>query len=107
VLQLQQAVRDVNISDDIKRYIVDIVQETRNTEAVKLGAGPRASLALMQICQALALLDGLNFVTPEHVQEVAIPVLSHRLALDSQAKYSGKTTEQVVLDILGKVAVPK
>jgi len=107
VMQLQQAVRDVTINDDIKRYIVDIVHETRNTEAVKLGAGPRASLSLMQVCQALALLDGFDFVTPEHVQEVAIPVLSHRLALDSQAKYSGKTTEQVVRDILEKVAVPK
>jgi len=106
VLQLQQAVRDVFISDDIKMYIVHIVQQTRNSEDVKLGAGPRASLALMQVCQALALLDGLDFVTPEHVQEVALPVLAHRLALDPQAKYAGKTAAKVIADILEKVQVP-
>ncbi|MDX8387315.1 MAG: MoxR family ATPase [Ghiorsea sp.] len=107
VLQLQKSVRDVFISDDMKMYIVEIVHATRKAEGVKLGAGPRASLALMHVCQALAVLDGKDFVIPELVQEVAIPVLSHRLVLEPQAKYSGKTAEQVVVSILESIAVPQ
>lgn len=107
VLTLQQGVRDIFISDDIKTYIVQIVHQTRKTEGVKLGSGPRGSLALMQVCQALALMDGMAFVTPEHVQEVALPVLGHRLAMEPQAKYTGQTAEQVIAEILEKVVVPR
>lgn len=107
LLQLQQAVHAVHVSDEIKRYMVDIVQLTRSIEGVKLGAGPRASLALMRICQALALLDGLDFVTPEYVHEVAVPVIAHRLSLESQIKYGGKTAAMVVCEVLERVEMPK
>ena len=107
VQKLQKVVREVHINDDIKRYIVGIVHKTRSAEGVKLGAGPRASLAFMQVCQALALLDGQDFVTPEHVQEVAIPVLAHRIAMEPQAKYVGKTAEQIIQNILESVSVPQ
>lgn len=107
VLRLQAAVRDVWISDDIKAYIVAVVQATRVHEDVLIGAGPRASLAFMRIAQALAMLDGLNFVIPEHVQEVAVPVLAHRLQLANPAKYAGKTSASIVLEILEKISVPR
>lgn len=107
VLRLQQAVREVFISDEIKMYMVKVVHQTRKTEGVKVGAGPRASLALMQVCQALALMDDMEFVSPEHVQEVAIPVLSHRLSLESQAKYSGLTAGKVIANILETIEVPQ
>jgi len=107
VLQLQKAVRDVFVHEDIKAYIVGIVQATRTAQGVLIGAGPRASIALMRVCQALALLDGEDFVRPEHVQEVAEPVIAHRLQLASQAKYAGQTAASVVADILQQVQVPR
>jgi len=106
VLALKEAARAVRISDELKRYIVDLVGATRQTPGVQLGASPRASLALMKIGQALAAFDGLEFVTPDHVQEVAVPVIAHRLALEPQAKFSGVTTAGVVEEILKKVPVP-
>jgi len=107
MLALQQAVREVFVSDALKRYMVNIVHATRQEESVKVGAGPRASLALMRVSQALALLDDLDFVTPEHVQEVAKPVIAHRLSLEPQAKYAGITADKVIEKILQDVALPK
>ncbi len=106
VLQVQQAVSDVFISDAMKAYIVDIVQGTRHHEGVKLGASPRASLALKQVSQALALMDGMDFVSPEHVQEAAQPVIAHRLVLEPQMKYAGQTAANIVSDIMRQTNIP-
>ena len=106
VLALKEAAHAVRLSDELKRYIVDLVGATRVTPGVQLGASPRASLALMKTSQALAAFDGLEFVTPDHVQEVAVPVIAHRLALEPQAKFSGVTAAGVVEEILKKVPVP-
>ena len=107
VLSLQQAVSDVFISDTMKAYIVDIVQSTRNHEGVKLGASPRASLGLKQVAQALALIDDADFVTPDHVQEAACPVIAHRLVLEPQVKYAGVTPSKVVSEILERLTIPQ
>jgi len=107
ILKLQEAVRDVFVSDAMKTYIVDIVQATRRFEGVKLGASPRASLGLMQISQALALLDNHDFVTPDHVQEACKPVMAHRLVLEPQMKYSGLTAEKVIADIVESTSIPQ
>ncbi len=106
VRMLQHAVPNVRISDEIKRYIVDIVGGTRSAEGIKMGASPRASLTMMKTTQALALFDGLEFVTPDHVQELAVPVLAHRIVIDSQAHFSGRTAETVVKEMLEAVPVP-
>ena len=106
VLALKAAARAIRISDELKRYIVDLVGATRQMPGVQLGASPRASLALMRTGQALAAFDGLDFVTPDHVQEMAVPVIAHRLALEPQARFSGVTTAGVVEEILKKVPVP-
>ena len=106
VLALKAAARAVRISDELKRYIVDLVGATRRMPGVQLGASPRASLALMKSGQALAVFDGLEFVTPDHIQEVAVPVIAHRLALEPQARFSGVTPAGVVEEILKKVTVP-
>jgi MoxR-like ATPase len=71
-----------------------------------MGASPRASLTLMKTTRALALFDGLDFVTPDHVQELAVPVLAHRLKLDPQARFGGLTAEAAVGDVLRQVAAP-
>ncbi|NJN46384.1 MAG: MoxR family ATPase [Candidatus Competibacteraceae bacterium] len=103
---LRQAAQQVRVSDELKRYIVDIVAATRQAEGVQLGAGPRASIALMKTAQALALFDDIEFVTPEHIQELTIPCIAHRLALDPQARFAGQTADDVVREIVKTVPVP-
>jgi len=106
VLTLKRAVQDVRVSDELKRYAVDLVGATRATTGVQLGASPRACIALMKAAQALALFDGLGFVTPEQIQELAVPVIAHRLVMEPQARFSGLTARGVVEDILKKTKVP-
>ncbi len=106
VALLKDAVKMVRISEELKRYIVDLAAATRKAPGVQLGASPRASLALMKTAQALALFDGSPFVTPDHIQEIAGAVLAHRLALDPQARFSGVTAEGIVADLLKTIPVP-
>jgi MoxR-like ATPase len=106
VRRLKEAVKAVRLSDELKRYAVDIVRASRDRPSVQLGAGPRAALALARLAQALALIDGSTFVTPDHIREMAVPVLAHRLVLDPQAKFSGVTAQQVVADVMGAIRVP-
>ncbi len=106
VLALRRAAREVPISEELKRYIVELVKATRNTPGIQLGASPRASLALMKVSQALALYDGRGFVTPDHIQELAVTVIAHRLSVEAQAKFTGVTARSVVEEILRKVPAP-
>ena len=106
VRALRGAVGAMPIARELRRYAVDLARETRQAPRVTLGAGPRASLALSRTAQALALFDGAAFVTPEHVREMAVPVLAHRLALDPEAKFSGVSAQSVVEQVLQAVPVP-
>ena len=106
VLSLKQQVKQVRVSDELKRYAVDLVRATRTAQSVQLGASPRASLALLRTAQALALFDGDQFVKPGHIQEMAVPVLAHRIAIDPQARFSGLTDEGIIADIMRAVPVP-
>ena len=106
VLLLKRAVQEVRISEELKRYIVDVVSATRTMDGVQLGASPRASLALMKTAQALALFDGQEFVTPEPIQELAVAVIAHRMVMDPQARFSGVTARGVVEEVLKKIPVP-
>lgn len=106
VLALKSAVENVRISEELKRYAVDIVAATRAANGVQLGASPRASIALMKTAQALALFDGLDFVAPEQIQSLAAPVIAHRLVLEPQARFSGLNARAVVEDVLKKLKVP-
>ena len=106
VLNLKHAVADVRISEELKRYAVGLVGATRSAPGVQLGASPRASIALMKAAQALALFDGLEFVMPEQIQELAVPVIAHRLVMEPQARFSGRTARSVVEEVLKKTTVP-
>ena len=106
VIALKQAVENIRISAELKRYAVDLVAATRTAAGVQLGASPRASIALMKIAQAEALFDGLEFVTPEQIQKLAVPVIAHRLVLDPQSRFSGLTARGVVEEVLKKIKVP-
>ena len=106
VVAARRAVTEVRISDGMRRYIVEVVGATRKHNAIRLGASPRASLALQRLAQALALMDGEPFVTPDHVKEIATPALAHRVALDAHAQYSGSAAGEVVTEAVSRVAVP-
>jgi len=106
VLALRHAAAQVRISTELKRYCVDLVAATRAAAGVQLGASPRASIALMKTAQALALFDGSDFVVPEQVQALAVPVIAHRLVLEPQARFSGLAAESVVEDVVRQLRVP-
>ena len=103
---LREAARRVRISEELLQAIVTLVQATRELPGVPLGASPRASLALMKAAQALALFDRREFVLPEHIAELAVPVIAHRLVLDPQAKFAGTSAEHLVADLLEKHPLP-
>ncbi len=106
VLALRRAVESVRISAELKRYVVDLVGATRTARGVQLGASPRASLSLMKAAQALALFDELEFVTPEQIQELAVPVIAHRLVMEPQARFSGLTARNAVEEVVKQLKVP-
>jgi len=106
VLAVRRRAASVRMSDELKRYAVDVVRETRAANGVQLGASPRASLALMKAAQALALSEGREFVIPEDVREMAVPVIAHRMVVEPQARFAGVTTAGIVEEILTKVPMP-
>jgi MoxR-like ATPase len=106
VLPVLETVRQVRISQEVQRYIVQLVNATRSAPGIRLGASPRASITLMKTAQALTIMDGREFVSPESVQELAQPVLSHRLVLDSEARFSGKTSGAIVHEIVNSIPIP-
>ncbi|MGA1867282.1 MAG: AAA family ATPase [bacterium] len=106
ILTLKHCTTQIRISEEMKGYIVGIVSATRSLAGVELGASPRASLSLMKAAQALALFDGIEFVTPEHIQEIAVPVIAHRIVLDPKARFSGQTPRDIVETILKTTPVP-
>ena len=106
VIKIKESISTIRISEEIKHYIVSIIRATRHAEGVINGASPRASITLMKTTQALALIDGREFVTPDHVQEIILPVVAHRLILDSKVRFSGKTAEDILGNILETIPVP-
>jgi MoxR-like ATPase len=106
ILRLRQMVKQVFIAKELKVYIVDLVNKTREKTGIILGASLRASIALMKTAQALALFDNQEFITADHIQEIAVYVIAHRLVLDHQSKFSGVTARFIVEDILKSVPVP-
>jgi MoxR-like ATPase len=102
---LQRAVEDVRVTADVTRYALALAQATRSHAAVALGASPRATLALVRGAQAFALLKGGDFVTPQHVKQLAPHVLPHRLMLRSGVNTAQAATA-LVADVLASVTVP-
>ncbi len=106
VLDLMTAARAVRFSDELRHYVVRLVGATRAHPSLQLAASPRASLALMKVSQALAIFEGIDFVSPELIQSVAADVIAHRLVLAPEAKYSGVTARQIVADLVESTPVP-
>ncbi len=107
IIDAQDSITGVKVSNDLKKYIIEIVEMTRNHDKIILGVSPRGSLALMKASQAYAAIKGRDFATPDDIKHVAVPVLAHRIILKSHAVTSGMAnSEAVVSDILRKVPVP-
>jgi MoxR-like ATPase len=102
----QEAVRAVGASEDVLGYTVDLARATRVSPSVKLGVSPRGSTALLAAAKAWAWLQGFDSVTPDHVQEMALPVLRHRVQLRPEAELEGVSVDAVLRSVLAAVQVP-
>jgi len=105
ILMLQESVREVKVDRKIARYLVGLADATRRHVSLKMGCSPRGTLALFRATQARAFFERRDYAIPEDVKGIAVPVLAHRLALDTKAKYSGILKEDVVREILESVPV--
>ncbi|MFY0405822.1 AAA family ATPase [Solicola sp. PLA-1-18] len=106
VAEMSALVREVFVSPAVRRYAVDIVTATRRSPEVRLGASPRATLQLVRAARAAAALDRREYVLPDDLQRLVVPVLSHRLLVTPETSMRGRSTEQVVATIVGSVPVP-
>jgi MoxR-like ATPase len=106
LLQLQEAIKDVYIDDLIEEYIVALVAATRNHEDIYLGASTRGTLALYRTAQARAAVQGRDFVIPDDVKELALPVLGHRLIINPAARMRNVSARGIIHEILNSVPVP-
>jgi MoxR-like ATPase len=106
VAELQEIRKKITVSAPVREYIASLVRATRGSPALRLGASPRGSLALMRTGQALAGLRGRDFVLPDDVKYLALPVLAHRLILREEERLRGETQEGVLEEILRQVPIP-
>lgn len=106
VIQMQQMVTEIYCSPEVRSYVATLVAQTRRDPALRLGASTRAAIALIHGAQASALLDGRDFILPEDVQHMVLPVLSHRLVLSPEARMKGVATEMILSNIMKNTPVP-
>ncbi len=106
IARLVEAVRTVHVSDAVRRYIIDLVATTRSSPDLRLGASPRSAIHLVRASRAAAALDDRDYVTPDDIQGLAVPVLAHRLLLTAEAQIARRSRETVVRDLVRQVSVP-
>ncbi|KPJ97206.1 MAG: hypothetical protein AMJ60_12335 [Desulfobacterales bacterium SG8_35] len=107
ITELQGARKKIRVSFPVREYIADIVRATRKSEDLRFGASPRGSLGLMRTGQALAALRGRDFVLPDDIKHLTVPVLAHRLILTDETRLRGATAEQFMKEILKQIPVPQ
>ncbi len=100
-------VRSVRVEEGIGRYVVNIVRRTRQASNIAWGASPRACVGLLLASKAMAAMRGRDFVVPDDVKEIALPVLRHRIVLRSEAEIEGQTSDQVLTGLISGVDVPR
>lgn len=107
LLQFRSIIQAVIVEDKLIEFIAKIVNETRNNPALYLGASPRASLAILRASKANAAINGRDFVTPEDIKEMALPVLRHRIILTPEKEMEGTTADELIENILKTIEVPR
>ena len=103
----RRALDTISFRPELLEYLVDVVRHTRTHESVSLGAGPRATQAITLASRALAIYDGRDFVSPDDIRTVALPVLEHRIVLRPEAEVEGVRVAEVITDILRQRPIPK
>jgi len=106
LVALQEVRKTITVSAPVREYITSLVGATRTSPALRLGASPRGSLALMRAGQALAGLRGRDFVLPDDVKRLALPVLAHRVILREEERFRGENPERVLEEILQRIPIP-
>lgn len=106
MLELRKKRRSIRVSTPVKEYIADIVRATRSNTAIEFGASPRGSLGLMRAGQAQALVRGREFVLPDDIKSLTVPVLGHRLVLKQRERLRGKESRALLESILEEIPVP-
>jgi MoxR-like ATPase len=106
LLSLQKAVKEVNVEKDVALYLYRLIEATRGRQELALGGSPRATLALFRASQARAFFFGREYVSPDDIQTLAVPVLAHRVMLSNQSRYGGQTTAQIIEAIVSELKVP-
>jgi MoxR-like ATPase len=107
LVEFRELVSQVHVEESVLRYIATLVNETRSFPDIYLGGSPRASVAILRSSQAYAALQGRDFVTPEDIKSMAIPVLRHRIILTPEKEMEGVSTDQVIEEVINKVEVPR
>ncbi|MFC7548440.1 AAA family ATPase [Plantactinospora sp. GCM10030261] len=106
VRRLIATVQHVHVADAVKQYAVDLVTATREAPDLRLGASPRATLQLLRTARAVAALDGREYVLPDDLQALAVPVLAHRVIPNAEAQLARRTTDAVLADLVRRLPVP-
>jgi MoxR-like ATPase len=106
LIDCQRSVREVYVDEKIRRYLMQIVHDTRGHDDLSLGASPRASIALFRTSQAMAAIRGRKYVQPDDVKRVAAPVLTHRVIVKPESRLRKVTAAKVIEDVIAEIAVP-
>lgn len=106
LVDLQTACRDITVRDLVSRYLLEVVHATRSHKDLELGVSPRGSLSLYRATQARALLQGRDYVSPEDIQRLAVPVLAHRVIPTQRARFGGTDSRSLIREMLEGIQVP-
>jgi len=106
IMDIKRQVQEIYMEPSVRHYILEVIGKTRANPSIALGGSPRASLALYRSCQALAFIQGRDFVLPDDVKQLAMPVLGHRLILSTEAYLHDTSKEKLIEDILSSLPVP-
>jgi MoxR-like ATPase len=107
IAALREQLAGIVMREELTAYLVDIVRATRQHESILVGAGPRATQSLMLACRAFAAISGRDFVTPDDIKAMAVPVLEHRIILRPEFEIEGLAVAEVIQQILQQIAVPR
>lgn len=106
ILSARKSVDGVRVDDTVRDYLLDIIAKTRSSASLRLGASPRASLALQHAAQGRAAMNGRSYVLPDDVKQLAVPVLAHRLLAETTTQLRGQATAEIVREITESTPVP-
>ncbi len=105
--KLRESLEDILVKEELSAYIVDIVRQTRSHPSILVGAGPRATQSLILAARTHAAINGRDFITPDDIKTLALPVLEHRIILRPEFEIEGLTVNEVIKEILKEIAVPR